>query len=175
MAVAEVVSLADSMTLYDLEESLSLVLESAEEQEELTPKLRAAIEQYALGAAEKRDRVARFLAHCEGQEELAKREIERLQNRKKRFENARTRLEAYLVGFMECRGMKRLEGLTATLALRGCPPSVDVYDERGVPAEYKRTKSETVVDKTAVKLALKVGKDVPGARLITGRHKLQRK
>ncbi|MCP5111766.1 MAG: siphovirus Gp157 family protein [bacterium] len=175
MAVAEVVSLADSMTLYELEESLSLLLESVEEQEELTPELKAAIEQYAPGAAEKRDRVARFLAHCEGQEELAKREIERLQARKKRFENARSRLEDCLVGLMECRGMKKLEGLTATLALRGCPPSVHVYDEEELPAEYKRTKSETVVDKTAIKMALNAGQDVPGAKLVTGRHKLQRK
>ena len=60
MAVAEVVPLADSMTLYELEESLSLLIESAEEQEELTPELKAAIEQYAAGAAEKRDRMAPF-------------------------------------------------------------------------------------------------------------------
>jgi len=175
MAVAEVVSLARSMTLYELEESLSLLIESAEEQEELTPELKAAIEQYALGATEKRDRMARFLAHCESQEELAKREIERLQDRRRRFENARVRLEDYLVGFMECRGLKKLEGLTATLALRGCPPSVHIYDEEELPLEYKRTKSETVLDKTAIKLALKAGQGVPGAKLITGRHKLQRK
>jgi len=175
MAVAEVVSLADSMTLYELEESLSLLIESAEEQEELTPELKAAIEQYAVGAAEKRDRMARFLAHCESQEDLAKREIDRLQARKRRFENARARLEAYLVGFMECRGMKKLDGLTTTLALRSCPPSVHVQDEEEVPTEYKRVTSETVIDKTAIKVALKAGQDVPGARLVTGRHKLQRK
>jgi len=173
MTVAEVLPLANSMTLYELEESLSLLLESAEEQEELTPELKAAIEQYALGAAEKRDRVARFLARCESQEELAKREIERLQARKKRFENARSRLEDYLVGFMERRGLKKLEGLTATLALRGCPPSVHVYDEEQLPAKYERTRSETVVDKTAIKVALKAGQNVPGAKLITGRHKLR--
>ena len=70
-AVAEIASteLAKGFTLFQIEESLVLLAESAEE-EGLTPEIERALTVYLEGAAEKRDRVADFIHFCEGMAEL---------------------------------------------------------------------------------------------------------
>ena len=79
-AVVEIVpstGLARALTLFQIEESLVLLAESAEE-EGLTPEIEQALTVYLEGAAEKRDRVADFIHFCEGMAELAKAEGKRL-------------------------------------------------------------------------------------------------
>ena len=70
-AVAEIASteLAKGFTLFQIEESLVLLAESAEE-EGLTPEIERALTVYLDGAAEKRDRVADFIHFCEGMAEF---------------------------------------------------------------------------------------------------------
>src|SRR5579872_6850380 len=83
-AVAEFpapMELAKDFTLFQIEESLLLLAESAEE-EGLTPEIERALTVYLEGAAEKRDRVADFIHFCEGMAELAKAEGKRLQARR---------------------------------------------------------------------------------------------
>ena len=80
-AVAEVTDatdLAKTLSLFQIEESLVLLAESAEE-EGLTPEIESALAAYLEGAVEKRDRVAEFIRFCEGMAELAKAEVKRLQ------------------------------------------------------------------------------------------------
>lgn len=49
------------------------------------------------------------------------------------------------------------------------PASLDVYDERMVPAEFWHTpEPQAVLDKAAVKEALKAGREIQGARLTQG-------
>ena len=87
-AVAEITAsteLAKDFTLFQIEESLVLLAEWAEE-EGLTPEIERALTVYLEGAAEKRDRVADFIHFCEGMAELAKAEGKRLQARQKHFE-----------------------------------------------------------------------------------------
>ena len=74
-AVAEITApteLARALTLFQIEESLALLAESAEE-EGLTPEIEAALTAYLEGAVEKRDRVAEFIHFCEAMAELARR------------------------------------------------------------------------------------------------------
>ena len=70
-AVAEIAAsteLAKGFTLFQIEESLVLLAESAEE-EGLTPEIEQSLTVYLEGAAEKRDRVAEFIHFCEGMAE----------------------------------------------------------------------------------------------------------
>ena len=95
-AVAEIpapTELAKDFTLFQIEESLVLLAESAEE-EGLTPEIERALTVYLEGAAEKRDRVADFIHFCEGMAELAKAEGKRLQARQKHFEATAERVSA---------------------------------------------------------------------------------
>ena len=139
-AVAEFpapMELAKAFTLFQIEESLALLAESAEE-EGLTPEIEAALTAYLEGAVEKRDRVAEFIHFCEAMAELAKAEVKRLQARQKHFESTARRVSTMVLNVLDWLGVKKLEGRTNTLKKRKLPPSVNVIDEPRIPAEYKR-------------------------------------
>ena len=203
-AVAEIAAsmdLAKALTLFQIEESLVLLAESAEE-EGLTPEIEQAMTVYLEGAAEKRDRVADFIHFCEGMAELAKAEGKRLQARQKHFEATAERVSAMVLRVLDYLGVKRLEGRTNTLKKRKCPASVKIIDEAKVPAEYKHItvtlplpqwqellagsgeefrktvlcgirKQEISVELEAIKQALNLEKTVEGADLVINRFKLQ--
>ena len=204
VAIAEIVpstELAKVLTLFQIEESLVLLAEAAEE-EGLTPEIEQALTVYLEGAAEKRDRVADFIHFCEGMAELAKAEGKRLQARQKHFEATAERVSAMVLRVLDYLGVKKLEGRTNTLKKRKCPPSVKIIDEAKVPAEFKHItvtlplphwqqllagcgeelrkavvsgirKQETSVELEAIKLALNLEKAVEGADLVINRFKLQ--
>jgi hypothetical protein len=193
--------LAKAFTLFQIEESLMLLAESAEE-EGLTPEIETALTAYLEGAVEKRDRVAEFIHFCEAMAELAKAEVKRLQARQKHFEAAAERVSSMVLHVLDWLRVKKLEGRTNTLKKRKCPPSVNVIDEQKIPAVYKRVtvtlplpqwqellagisedsrnsllsvlkKQEVTLDLEAIKQALNLEKAVEGADLAINRFKLQ--
>jgi hypothetical protein len=193
--------LANAFTLFQIEESLVLLAESAEE-EGLTPEIETALTAYLEGAVEKRDRVAEFIHFCEGMAELAKAEVKRLQARQKHFEATADRVSSMVLHVLDWLRVKKLEGRMNTLKKRKCPPSVNVIDEQKIPEEYKRVtvtlplpqwqellaetsedsrntvlsglrKQEISLDLEAIKQALNLEKVVEGADLAINRFKLQ--
>jgi hypothetical protein len=193
--------LAKAFTLFQIEESLMLLAESAEE-EGPTPEIETALIAYLEGAVEKRDRVAEFIHFCEAMAELAKAEVKRLQARQKHFEATADRVSSMVLHVLDWLRVKKLEGRTNTLKKRKCPPSVNVIDEQKIPAEYKRVtvtlplpqwqeflaetsedsritllaglrKQEITLDLEAIKQALNLEKVVEGADLAINRFKLQ--
>lgn len=206
-AVAAVVELpapieiTGGLTLFQIEESVALLAESAEE-EGLTPEIERALAAYLEGAIEKRDRVAQFIHYCDGMAELAKAEIKRLQARQKHFEATAEHVRMVVLHVLDFLGVKKLEGRTNTLVKRKCPPSVKIHDETAIPSEFKRltvtlpleqwhkllaavpddvrTEAETAIQKqeetinlAAVKEALNLEKQVPGVDLLVNQHTLQ--
>jgi len=203
-AVAEVTDatdLAKTLSLFQIEESLALLAESAEA-DGLTPEIEEALAAYLKGAVEKRDRVAEFIRFCEAMAELAKTEVKRLQARQKHFEAAAERVSSMVLRVLDWLGVKKLEGRTNTLKKRKCPPSVNVIDEQKIPAECKRVtvthplpqwqqplagtpedartavlssvrKQEISLGLEAIKQALSLDKAVEGADLGINRFKLQ--
>jgi hypothetical protein len=202
--VAEITApteLARALTLFQIEESLALLAESAEE-EGLTPEIEAALTAYLQGAVEKRDRVAEFIHFCEAMAELAKAEVKRLQARQKHFEATAERVSSMVLRVLDWLAVTKLEGRTNTLKKRKCPPSVNVIDEQKIPAAYKRVtvtlplpqwqdllarapeefrnsvlagvrKQEIALELDAIKQALNLEKAVEGADLTLNRFKLQ--
>jgi hypothetical protein len=193
--------LAKAFTLFQIEESLMLLAESAEE-EGPTPEIETALTAYLSGAVEKRDRVAEFIHFCEAMAELAKAEVKRLQARQKHFEATADRVSGMVLRVLDWLGVKKLEGRTNTLKKRKCPPSANVIDEQKIPAEYKRVtvtlplpqwqellagtsedsrntvlsglrKQEITLDLEAIKQTLNLEKVVEGADLVINRFKLQ--
>jgi hypothetical protein len=92
--------LAKSFTLFQIEESLMLLAESAEE-EGLTAEIETALTAYLEGAVEKRDRVAEFIHFCEAMAELAKAEVKRLQARQKHFEATADRVSSTVLHVLD--------------------------------------------------------------------------
>ena len=199
--IAVPAELAKTLTLFQIEDSLMLLAEAAEE-EGLTPEIEGALTAYLEGAVEKRDRVAEFIHFCEGMAELAKAEVKRLQARQRHFETNAERVSSMVLHVFDWLGVKKLEGRTNTLKKRKCPPSVNVIDEQKIPAEYKRVtvtlplpqwqellagipdgsrntvlsgirKQEISLDLEAIKQALNLEKVVEGADLAINRFKLQ--
>src|SRR5258708_32486270 len=113
-AVAEITAstaIARDFTLFQIEESLVLLAESAEE-EGLTPEIERALTVYLEGAAEKRDRVADFIHFCEGMAVLAKAEGKRLQARQKHFEATAESVSAMVTRVLDYLGGQMFDGRT---------------------------------------------------------------
>jgi phage host-nuclease inhibitor protein Gam len=161
--------MSPTCTLYEIEYELLYLLDSLEglapEDDEMSLELDAAITRAVRAEIEKVDGISHMLAHFESQAELAAAESKRLQSRKKAFERSGERLELYVRRAMEIAGAKKLEGQTTTLSLRIAPPSVLISNFEAVPAQYKEIRTEVVINKDAVKKALRSGREVPGAEL----------
>jgi hypothetical protein len=163
--VTDATDLAKTLSLFQIEESLVLLAESAEA-DGLTPEIESALAAYLEGAVEKRDRVAEFIRFCEGMAELAKSEVKRLQARQKHFEAAAERVSS-----MVLRVLKRV---TVTLPLAQWQQLLD-----GIPEGARNTvlagvrKQEISLDLEAIKQALSLEKAIEGADLALDRFKLQ--
>ena len=197
-----------ALTLFQVEDTLNALAESVDlvqpdQEQQFLVELGAAL----LAAAEKRDRIAHVILRFEEEADFTKKEICRLTTRKQRFERGAERLRGYVQHVIEDLGVdgkgkyRALEGKTATLGLRRCPPSVDIKDEALVPLEFKKItvtmaatlmerilesidlelhnellecarKSSAAVDKKGVREAIDSGRTVPGTDLAIGKHML---
>lgn len=152
-------------------DTYDMTAEGSPEREALTMEIALYLE----AEIRKVDSIAGYLAHCESQQGFASEEIKRLQERKKSWERKQQRLEDYIQRVMEAAGKTKLEGRVSTLALRACPPSVEVVDQSQVPPGYLITKVSESVDKMAAKVAMTGGKIVPGLKLVLDRKSVVRK
>ena len=134
--------------------------------------------------------------------EVAKAEVKRLQARQKHFEATGERVSAMVLRVLDFFGVKKLEGRTHTLSKRKCPPSVRIDDDTRVPSEFKRVtvtlrldhwncllagvpddvrreieaailKRDETIELKAVKDALNLEREVPGANLAVNQYALQ--
>lgn len=145
MTTAELVPVADH-TLYHLTDELAALLGLRSEMEEAKDDTTAVDEQiaeYMAALPEKVDAVVHVLRTFESQAELASAEVKRLTARRRKFASAVERLKEYCCNVLEKmpkpnKGSRRLEGSTATLALKtnGGVEPMTIYDESLVPDEY---------------------------------------
>lgn len=96
-------------------------------------------------------------------------EIARLIALKKRHEHIAGRLRDYLKQNMEAAGIERIDCPLFAVSLRKNPASVEVFDEKQVPANYWHTpEPKPSIIKSAVAAELKAGREVAGCRLVQG-------
>lgn len=74
-------------------------------------------------------------------------------------------LKKYLIQELTYAGKKKMETDRFLLSTRNNAPSTVIDDEALIPDTFKNTKVTESVDKTAIKEAIKLGEDVPGAHL----------
>lgn len=103
-------------------------------------------------------------------------EIERLSAMRERFAKKETDLLAYIHTCMQAAGIQKMTTSSFSLAQQKNPPSVEIFDERQIPATYMRTPEPKPVvpapDKKAILAALKAGEAIPGAKLAAERTRL---
>lgn len=88
---------------------------------------------------------------------------ESIYKRRKAFENRNKRLKQYLLEMMEQQGIKKIDSPDFRIAVSKTQPSVEIYDEAQIPDQF--WVSEPRLNKAKIKVALKEGVDVPGAKL----------
>lgn len=96
-------------------------------------------------------------------------EITRLQERLKSEEARVKKIEDWLLYNMQACGITKVECPVFTIQVKTNPQSVDVEDEKQIPAAYMRTPAvkipEPTPDKKLILDALKAGLDVPGCKI----------
>ena len=135
-------TLTSEMTLFELDESLSLLMESATEAAadnngEIPEELRQALLDYCEAFGAKVDNIAHYIKSQEFEARNAKTEIDRLQCRQAAAENKVERLKGLLKYFMESRGLRCVKGRLNTISLRkNSQDSLVVDGADKVPPEY---------------------------------------
>jgi hypothetical protein len=130
------------MTLFELDESLSLLMESATEAAadnngEIPEELRQALLDYCEAFGAKVDNIANYIKSQEFEARNARIEIDRLQRRQAAAENKVERLKGLLKYFMESRGLRCMKGRLNTISLRkNSQDSLVVDGADKVPPEY---------------------------------------
>jgi Siphovirus Gp157 len=162
----------DQMELLTLFEAIKEAHEIGQDPPQVTLETLA---DYLQTALDKRDRIAEFILHTEETEQAIEAEIARLRSRKERISAARERMQEYVLEVMEVMDMKSLQGELYTLTAAKNPSSVEIVDDLLIPPEFllQPQPSPPRPDKSAIKKALKIGKEVPGARLVEAKTRLE--
>ena len=114
--------IARTMSLFEIDEALDLLIESAAEQVggpegEISEQLRTALAEYVDAFGEKVDRIANYIKAQEAFAEAAKKEANRLDIRRKSAEVRVQACKAFLCWFMKVRSLKHLKGRLNTFTL----------------------------------------------------------
>jgi hypothetical protein len=132
------------MSLFELDESLSLLLDSALEAAEETngiipPDLQQALLDYCEAFGDKVDNIARYIRAKEAVSATAGKEAERCSRWKAAADNAIERLKNLLKYFMESRQIRSMKGRLNTISLRkNSQDSLLLSDPTSLTAEYCR-------------------------------------
>ena len=123
-----------------------------------------------LDVKDKAINVAKFLRNMEATAEAIKTAEGEMLKRRKALENRATALKEYLKNNMESTGIVKIECPFFKLSIAKNPAALDLFDTSAIPDEYKRTETVTTehIDKAAIKKAITAGKQIQGARVISG-------
>lgn len=92
--------------------------------------------------------------------------------RRKVLENRAANIRRYLMNCLQAVGIKKIESPHFAVAVKSNPVAVDVFDAAQIPADFTRPPEPQAPtpDKAKIKEALQAGREVSGARLVTGRR-----
>ncbi len=159
------------LTLYEIAENARMLLdlidsgeafnESGELNEVIAEQLDLTKKDFELKAKD----YAYVIKSVQDKKELFEKEIKRLQEIKKYFENTEDKLKEAIKNTMLVLEIDKFESDLITLSLTKSK-AVDIYDSDLIPEEYKRTKITVEPNKIKIKQAiLKDGELVPGATI----------
>ena len=113
---------------------------------------------------EKVDNIVKLIRNTESDIEGYKAEEKRLNARRKSLENTVTSLKNYLDSSLKGLGLKEVKTTLFTCKFQKSKASVDIENLEDIPSGYIKIKKEA--DKIALYTALKMGEEVPGAKLV---------
>lgn len=161
-----------TLALYTIAHEHRRMVEALTNTQDDAQTIRDTIEAESGALEEKAQRVAyapKILeAEADAIEAAATEMMARAEAKRKRAEHVRE----YLKTCMEVAGVTLIECPQFAIRVKKNPPKVDVWDEKQIPAKFWRMPEPKppvkVVDKAAIKEAIKRGEEVPGAQLDSG-------
>jgi len=149
------------MKLYEITE-LQKELEK-EEDAEIKKDLQELI---AVELKNKSNNIVYALKNLEGNNAAIDAEIERLQALKKRNSSNIEKIKSNILWFMQQNNIDTIKTDLATFSLRKSE-STDIENIELISQEFITVKQTFVPDKSAIKKAIKEGREVPGAKVVT--------
>ena len=149
------------MTLYNLKEEAKTIYEllNAEEIDEQTAKDTLD----AMGVTDKLEAYGQVIRQMQADEDALEAEKKRIEKRLKQTRNGIERLKANLLDYLDATNTtKQTAGMFTFTRQRSSIPALKI-NESEIPIEFWR--NVLMIDKEAVKEALKQGEQIPGAEL----------
>lgn len=160
--------------LYEIRESLVNTIDAiVENGGELTEELEKRLDEGQASLKAKGENLVHYYLNLDGNIDSIDKEIARLQMLKRVKENKSDWAKKYLKDNMNRTGITKIEAPTFTVSIAKNPPSVKIVDEEALPAEYVEIRPTTHIDKKAILVALKAGKEVSGAILVDDKTNLR--
>lgn len=118
----------------------------------------------------KAQNVVMFLRNLETTAAAIKEAEQSMAARRKAFESRAESLKKYVLDAMLNNDIQKIECPMFSISIAKNPPSVDIYDERQIPADYLTDPPPPPpqIDKKLIAKAIKDGHEVPGALLKQG-------
>lgn len=121
------------------------------------------------------DKTEQLLSIIKNQAALSaalKEEAKKLNERAKALEASNDRIKKYIVDSMNTIEKKKLNAGLHTLTVRAGVQSVEIEDEEALPMDFYEYVTSKKIDKNHIKNELKLGKEIAGAKLVTGKQTL---
>jgi hypothetical protein len=148
LPVPSAAEVAKGLSLFEIDESLAALVETAEEHAEanngeVSEEIKTALATYVEAFGYKVDRIASYLKAQKAEADLAQREAERLQARHRAAENREKRLKQMLVWFMMTRNVRQLRGTLNTITLQSnSAPSLVIDANARIPDSFYGARAE---------------------------------
>lgn len=162
-----------NLSLYNITNSFITLFEKAEQGELTKEEIEEQGKDLAISLKNKSTSIIGYIRNLDLTSEAIKNEIDRLTTMKKAIDNKNIKFKEYVKQNMEELELQKIDTELGTLSVTKNPASVEVYDENMISDEYKKEKLTVSIDKTAIKNAIKNGKEVQGARLIENKTSLR--
>ncbi len=162
-----------NLSLYNITNSFITLFEKAEQGELTKEEIEEQGKDLAISLKNKSTSIIGYIRNLDLTSEAIKNEIDRLTTMKKAIDNKNAKFKEYVKQNMEELELQKIDTELGTLSIAKNPASVEIYDESMIADEYKKEKVTVTIDKTAIKNAIKEGKEVEGARLVEDKTSLR--
>ena len=149
------------MTLYEINEQIQKAIELGFDPETGEILDETALEQLQMDRDEKIENICLYIKDLYAEADAIYNERRALEEREKASEKKADSLSRYLQTMLDGQKFKTAKCAVSYRKTQ----AVQITDESLLPKEYLRFKTTSAPDKTAIKDAIKAGKDVPGATL----------
>jgi Siphovirus Gp157 len=155
-----------NISLFQAADELAPLLDQIDEDGCISSELEEALKVFdgkALG-------VTAYILNCEANAQMIEDAANKMKERAKPLKNRAERLKQYLADNMKRTGMTSIVSPEFSVKLEiDRDESVDIFEPALLSSEYKKTPKppEPSPDKIAIKKAIKEGKEVAGARIVT--------